>query len=135
MNADIITSAAHASHAGHVSFPEFVGALIEQGVEYYYVNFIALQTSFYSSEGSAVSVPLPFESLPAVSADFDARGLKTAIVDSQNNSQSYRQFSERAMQSGVLGYFAFLRGKRVIYIGRQGDQHIEWFPGASPEST
>jgi hypothetical protein len=33
MNADIITSAANASHAGHVSFPEFVGALIEQGVE------------------------------------------------------------------------------------------------------
>jgi len=135
MNAENITSTAHASHAGNVSFPEFVGTLIEQGVEYYYVNFITMQTSFYSSEGSVVSVPLQFESLPTVSADFDAQGLKAAILDSQNNSQSYRQFSERAMQSGVQCYFAFLRGKRVIYIGRQGDQHIEWFPGANPENN
>jgi hypothetical protein len=25
-----------------------------------------------------------------------------------------------------------LRGQRVTYIGRQGDQHTEWFPGARP---
>jgi hypothetical protein len=24
---------------------------------------------------------------------------------------------------------AFLRGKRVTYWGRTGDQHTEWFPG------
>lgn len=38
------------------------------------------------------------------------------------------------MAAGVQGYFAFLRGKRVTYVGRQGDQHIEWFPGAGPEA-
>jgi hypothetical protein len=27
-------------------------------------------------------------------------------------------------------YFAFLRGKRVTYFGRQGEEHTEWFPGA-----
>lgn len=37
------------------------------------------------------------------------------------------------MAAGVQGYFAFLRGKRVTYIGRQGDQHTEWFPGAGPK--
>jgi len=31
---------------------------------------------------------------------------------------------------GVQGYFAFLRGQRVTYLGRAGDQHTEWFPGA-----
>jgi hypothetical protein len=32
----------------------------------------------------------------------------------------------------VQGYFAFLRGKRVTYLGRNGDAHTEWFPGAQP---
>ena len=31
------------------------------------------------------------------------------------------------MRGGVQGYFAFLRGQRVTYLGRQGDQHTEWF--------
>ena len=43
-----------------------------------------------------------------------------------------RDFSRRAMQAGVQGYFAFLRGKRVTYLGRDGNQHTEWFPGAEP---
>lgn len=135
MNADLITSTAHASHTSRISFPEAVGKLIEAGVEYYHVNYIALQTTFYTSGGSVVSVPIPFENLPPVSADFDALGLKAAILDSQNNGQSYRQFSERAIKSGVQCYFAFLRGKRVTYIGRQGEQHIEWFPGANTDRT
>ena len=33
----------------------------------------------------------------------------------------------------LRGYFAFLRGKRVTYLGRTGDQHTEWFPGAAPD--
>jgi hypothetical protein len=36
------------------------------------------------------------------------------------------------MEAGVQGYFVFLRGKRVTYFGRQGDQHTEWFPSAAP---
>ena len=37
------------------------------------------------------------------------------------------------MAGGVQGYIAFLRGKRVTYWGRAGDQHTEWFPGVSHE--
>ncbi len=54
-------------------------------------------------------------------------------MDSQRNGQKYYDFSVRAMQAGVQGYFAFLRGQRVTYFGRKGDQHTEWFPGANPE--
>lgn len=67
-------------------------------------------------------------------ADFDAEALRANIVDSQQNGQSWRDFTTRAMNGGVQGYFAFLRGQRVTYLGRQGDQHTEWFPGAKPAS-
>jgi len=78
-----------------------------------------------------VTTPITYEELPAVASDFDTAALRANILDSQRNGQKYHDFTRRAMQAGVQGYFAFLRGKRVTYFGRGGDQHIEWFPGAT----
>jgi uncharacterized protein YbcV (DUF1398 family) len=110
LNADIVLEAARATLTGSMPFPEIVGKLMETGVEYYHVDYAARQ----------------------IADDFDVAGLKAAVFDSQQNGQKFRQFSQRAMQAGVQGYFAFLRGKRVVYMGRQGDQHTEWFPGTKP---
>jgi uncharacterized protein YbcV (DUF1398 family) len=60
-----------------------------------------------------------------VAADFDAAALRADILDSQRNGQKYRDFTRRAMKAGAQGYFAFLRGKRVTYFGRRGDQRAE----------
>jgi uncharacterized protein YbcV (DUF1398 family) len=68
----------------------------------------------------------------AVAADFDAAAVRADILDSQRSNQPYRDFTRRAMEAGVQGYFAFLRGKRVTYFGRQGDEHTEWFPNVQP---
>ena len=72
---------------------------------------------------------LPF---PEIARDFNVAELRVAILDSQQNGQKFRMFCQRAMSAGVQGYFAYLRGQRVSYFGRQGDQQIEWFPGAKP---
>ena len=76
--------------------------------------------------------PIDYEALPDVAADFSGDQLRAAILDSQRHGQKYRDFTHRAMKAGVQGYVAYLRGQRVIYAGRQGDQHTEWFPGAQP---
>ena len=86
--------------------------------------------TFYSAEGDTVVTPITYEGLPAVASEFSVEGIRADILDSQRNGQPYRDFTRRAMEAGVQGYFAFLRGKRVTYFGRQGDQHTEWFPGA-----
>lgn len=132
MNTQLIAEAARATLAGTQSFPEIVAALIGAGVEYYHVDYATLLKTFYSAEGDVVVTPISFEGLPAIAPEWDADGLKAAILDSQRNGQKYRDFSRRAMEAGVQGYFAFLRGQRVTYLGRKGDQHIEWFPGAAP---
>ena len=132
MNTDLITAAAKATLAGDMPFPQIVAQLIEAGVELYHVDYLALRKTFYSGSGATVTTSIPYENLPAVAADFDASALRSNILDSQQNNQPYRDFSIRAMQAGVQGYFAFLRGQRVTYLGRQGDEHIEWFPGAKP---
>jgi uncharacterized protein YbcV (DUF1398 family) len=132
MNTEIIVKTARATLDGTMSFPEVVGQLLAVGVEYYHVDFVGMRKTFYSADGNMVVTPINYEGLPPVAADFDAAGLRANILDSQRNGQKFRDFTRRAMAAGAQGYFAFLRGKRVTYWGRQGDQHTEWFPGAAP---
>lgn len=135
MNADVINSLAKATLDGSMPFPQIVGKLIAEGVEYYHVDYPSRSFTFYTAGGSTVTATILFEGLPDVASVFDAETLKAAIMDSQQHGQKFRQFCERAMLAGVQGYFAFLRGQRVTYFGRQGDQHVEWFPGAKPSDV
>ena len=135
MKTEIVTEAARATLDGSIPFPEVVRRLIEAGVEYYHVDYIALQKRFYSATGDVVTTPISYEGLPPVATDFDLAGLRAAILDSQRHGQHYRDFTRRAMQAGVQSYIAFLRGQRVTYWGRGGDQHTEWFPGTGPTNS
>lgn len=130
MNADLVRKMAEVTLEGELPFPEIVGNLIREGVEYYHVDYVSGSFSFYSASGGVIVAPLVFEGLPEIASDFDLAELRAAILDSQQNGQKFRQFCARAMKAGVQSYFAFLRGQRVLYMGRQGDQHVEWFPGA-----
>lgn len=133
MNTDIIIETARKTLAGTIAFPEVVSQLLSANVEYYHVDYVGMKKTFYSVGGGAVVAPINYEGLPSVASEFSLEALRANILDSQQNGQHYRDFTRRAMEAGVQGYFAFLRGKRVTYFGRQGDQHIEWFPGARPK--
>jgi uncharacterized protein YbcV (DUF1398 family) len=130
MDTKIILETSRRTLAGTISFPEVVTTLLSTGVEYYHVDYVQLRKTFYSGTGEVAVASIDIEGLPEVAADFDATALKANILDSQTNGQKFRDFSVRAMKNGVQGYYAFLRGQRVTYFGRNGDQHIEWFPGA-----
>lgn len=49
MHTEIITDVARATLAGTIAFPEVVRRLIETGVEYYHVDYVALRKTFYSA--------------------------------------------------------------------------------------
>jgi hypothetical protein len=83
MNTEIITEVACATLAGTISFPDVVRQLMETGVEYYHVDYVALRKCFYSAAGDVVTTPITYEGLPPVAADFDLAGLRAAILDSQ----------------------------------------------------
>lgn len=131
MDTALIEQTARGTAAGTLPFPVVVERLVAAGVEYYHVDYVRRLKTCYSAAGEVHALPLGFE-VPAVAVDFDAPALVAAIRDSQLRDQKYPEFSVRAAQAGIQGYTAFLRGKRVVYQGRQGDQHIEWFPGAKP---
>jgi uncharacterized protein YbcV (DUF1398 family) len=133
MNTDEICEVARATLAGTISFPEVVSRLIGAGVEYYQVDYVGRCKAFYGASDGKCVTPIDYEGLPNVSAELDVAALKATILASQTQGQKYRDFTARAMAAGVQGYYAFLRGKRVTYLGRSGDQHTEWFPGAEPK--
>jgi uncharacterized protein YbcV (DUF1398 family) len=135
MNANILNQLGQATVTGTMPFPDIVGKLMAEGVEYYCVDYALLQFRFYGAEGGVVTVPLLLGALQDIAPEFDAPALKVAILDSQQNDQKFSDFSRRAVAAGVAGYVAFLRGQRVTYMGRQGDQHVEWFPGAKPSQA
>lgn len=65
----------------------------------------------------------------------DLAALRISNRDSQAHGQKLRDFAPRAMEAEVQCYHVFLRGERVTYMVRQGDQHTEWFPGTGPSPT
>ncbi len=117
-------------------FPKVVQTLMAARVESYWVDWTHQSEVLYSGgAGQAVSVSMnphvPSVDTPTV---LDVAALKATIKNSQNmqNPQTYQSFMKTAQAAGACGYVAFLRGRRVVYWGRTGQTHTEWFPGTAP---
>ena len=127
MNKQAIHEAATATQQGKMTFPQVVQQLLAAGVESYLVDFATAQKTHYLTDGTTLAVPMILEPGP-IAADFNTEALVAAIRGAQADTVRYPEFVRRATAAGVIGYWAFLTGKRVIYFGRKGEQHIEEFP-------
>jgi uncharacterized protein YbcV (DUF1398 family) len=129
MNTTTMHSVMTETQAGLLTFPEVVGRLLGAGVESYFVDFARREESFYLTGGESHSEAM---SLPcgAIAEDFSRDGIVAAIRGAQADTIRYPEFVERSTAAGVIAYWAFLTGKKVIYFGRKGETHIEEFPKA-----
>lgn len=116
-----------ASAAGLLKFPEAVARLMSAGVESYFVDTARMEETAYLRDGSSVVHEMMLPPARAAS-EFSSQRLIAAIHDAQADRIRYPEFLQRATAAGVLGYWAFLDGRQVVYIGRLGQQHIERFP-------
>jgi uncharacterized protein YbcV (DUF1398 family) len=127
MSKQIIHELAIATQQGKMTFPQVVKGLLEVGVESYLVDFSSRQKTHYLKDGSTCTVPMILDPGP-IAAEFDGSGLVAVIRGAQSDTVRYPEFVSRSTAAGVIGYWAFLTGKRVIYFGRKGEHHIEEFP-------
>jgi uncharacterized protein YbcV (DUF1398 family) len=127
MSKQVIHGLAIATQQGKMTFPQVVKGLLEVGVESYLVDFAAKQKTHYLADGSTHAVAMILEP-GLIATEFDGAGLVAAVRSAQADTVRYPEFVKRATAAGVIGYWAFLTGKRVIYFGRKGEQHIEEFP-------
>lgn len=127
MNTKIVEECSRLSDEEKSTFPEIVTRLLEAGVELYNVDFLTPCKTFYG-KNVAHSIPSDLKSKKEVAATFNAPEIVRAIRQSQAGEIKYQEFKRKVMDAGVIGYIAFLTGRKVVYYGRNGDQHVEHFP-------
>jgi uncharacterized protein YbcV (DUF1398 family) len=125
--------------AGRMAFGEVVMRLSAVGVERYQVDFQLGDTRYYLADGTVEVVAGHQEpvvlgpmALGVVAPAFSAAGIAAAVRGAQGGTLAYPAFCAQAMAAGCVGYLASMVGRRVVYSGRTGEAHVEWFPGAAP---
>jgi uncharacterized protein YbcV (DUF1398 family) len=129
MNTQLLHETLAKSLSGENAFPDVVRVLTAEGVESYRADLVRQEETFYMPDGQTHVEKVTFARTP-IAAEFDASGVKAAIAASQAGQIKYPEFLRLAMESGTTSYVVYLKGKRCIYFGRNGDFHVEEFPGA-----
>ena len=130
---DIARATLEGSEANTMTFPESVRVLMEAGFDGYAVDFRHSTRTYYLPDGEAIELPAEPTPVP-VAERFDAATVKAAIREAQAlvPGYTYRGFCARVAAAGCAGYLVSISGKRVLYWGRTGETHTEYFPGAQP---
>ena|SRR5579871_2452765 len=127
MDTKVIDDVMRETEAGNMIFPEVVRRLTEVGVESYFVDFANGRKSFYAFNGDSYTEEMSLRRDP-VAEEFSSSGIVAAIRGAQADTIRYPEFVKRSTAAGVIAYWAFLAGKKVIYFGRKGEMHVEEFP-------
>lgn len=112
-----------------VSFPEGVMALIAAGFDGYLVDFRASERTCYLPDGETLVLKAPGPEGPVAIA-FDRAEVVAAIrwAQAAPADYSYAGFNARVTAAGCAGYLVSFPGRRVLYFGRDGETHTEFFP-------
>lgn len=117
------------AESGAMTFPEVLAALSRGGFESYAVDFRRGATTYYLPSGDSIALQAHALEQP-VAAAFDVQALGAAIREAQALAPgyTYRGFCEKAKAAGCVGYAVSLLGRRVLYVGRTAETHVEHFP-------
>ena len=130
MDATMLQDCLDGSLSGRMAFPEVVEKLIATGVERYDADLSRMELRHYAGDGESHVAALPLADAPEVPEAFSGPGVRSAVAAAQRREVDYPEFLRRIMTAGAVGYTAFLRGRKVVYFGRDGESHVEPFPAA-----
>ena len=131
MNTKVMHEVMTETQAGKLIFPEVVRRLIGIGVESYFVDLATGNETFYMSDGTTHREAMTL-ALDPVAEEFTSSELVAAIRGAQADTIRYPEFMKRSAAAGVVAYWSFLTGRKVIYFGRKGEFHVEEFLQAKP---
>lgn len=128
MDSQILRDCTKLAFENKITFPEVVKRMAGTGVERYCADLVKLEKFIYSAAGGCHVEPLPLTEAPKVATEFSESGVKEALKAVQSGQIGYAEFLRRIMRAGVVFYDVFIDGRRVIYVGRKGEFHVEKFP-------
>ncbi len=120
------------SESGEMTFGESTRVLSEAGFDGYALDFRRNTRTYYLPGGETLA--LDTEPTSPVAERFDVETIKEALREAQQliPGYTYRGFCAKVAAAGCAGYVVSLLGKRVLYYGRTGETHTEYFPGTQP---
>lgn len=127
MDTHVIKECLDLSLAGKINFGEVVSKLTQVGTERYLADLIGKRKFYFGLNDEVHSEQLIFDG-PKIPKNWDVTSIKSAISDAQQGKIFYPVFLRRIMEAGCCHYEVFITGKKAIYCGRDGNQHIESFP-------
>ena len=130
---DVAVATLEGAEADTMSFPQGVALLMQAGVEGYAADFRRATRGYYRPDGETLELASSWPPEP-VAEHFDAALVQAAIREAQAQvpGYTYKGFCNKVAKAGCAGYLVSLLGKRVLYYGRTGETHTEYFPGTQP---
>lgn len=126
---DVMRHCTAASDECRISFGEVVKLLMEAGIERYHADLCRSEKTYYLSDSQSETLSTKMLQMKPA-RDFVASEVDAAVRSSQAGKIDYQEFCRRVLAAGCVGYHVFIVGRQVIYYGRNGEQHVEPFPGA-----
>ncbi|HEX4025822.1 MAG TPA: DUF1398 family protein [Steroidobacteraceae bacterium] len=126
---DLARATLEGSESGAMNFPQSLRILLEAGFDGYAVDFRRSNRTYYMPNGEAIELETEPTPTP-VSESFDASVVREAIREAQAvPGYTYKGFCAKVAGAGCAGYVVSMLGRRVLYYGRTGETHTEYFPG------
>ena len=125
----VATTCLRGAEENAMTFPQIVGTLLQEGFESYAIDFRRARATFYTPDGDSVELATHRMDVP-VGENLDAAAMRSAIKEAQQlvAGYTYRGFCRKAAAAGCAGYLVSLSGRRVLYVGRTAETHVEHFP-------
>lgn len=133
---DLARATLEGSESGAMTFPQSLRLLMAAGFDGYAVDFRRSIRTYYMPDGAALELAAAPTATP-VAESFDSAAIRGAIREAQELAPgyTYQSFCAKAAKAGCAGYVVSLLGRRVLYYGRTGQTHTEYFPGTLPAAT
>lgn len=118
-----------AAEGNTMAFPQIVGALMDAGFESYAIDFRRGTATYYLPDGDSIELPARRVEA-AIAPALDTARMQAAVREAQQlvPGYTYRGFCEKAVSAGCAGYLVSFSGRRVLYMGRTAETHVEPFP-------
>lgn len=129
MNNALVQELVEKALARKIAFPEILATLAKEGIESYHVDFLRNEVRYYASDGESLVVNALFVH-QGVAGEFSAESLDAINRRVQVGQASYADFVREGTAAGCACYVVYLNGKLVRYFGRDGGEHIQYFPGS-----
>jgi len=114
--------------AGTMTFPQTVQHMASIGVRWYSADLRFGGKTHYFGNGEIHDEKWP-EWTPLTSCPrFNGERVAAAIRAIQRGKIIYPEFLREIAEAGVAVYTVHLQGRKAIYLGADGDFHVEPFP-------